>query len=79
MPLTLKFEPPGSAVWIQMSRPARNLIGAENVQEFVRVLGKLMEALGAYGAYVGKSGRAVAVQIFREDGWRGYMKLPTEK
>jgi len=79
MPWSVRFEPLGSAVWIQVSTPAKDMIGTENVKEFVRLLGKLMEALGAYGAYVGKDGRAVAVEIFREDGWRGLMKIPVRK
>ena len=79
MPWSVRFEPPGSAAWIQVSMQARELIGPENIREFVRLLSGLMEALGAYGAYVGKAGRSVSVEIFREDGWRGRTKLPVKK
>jgi len=79
MPWSVKFEPPGSAIWVQVSHPAVELIGAENVREFVRLLVDLMENLGAYGAYVGKCGRAVAVEIFRQDGWQARMKLQMKR
>lgn len=55
----------GIAVW--MTTAARQLIGPDNVPEFVKLLTELLEKLDNRYAYVRKKGVAVNIQFV----WRG--------
>jgi len=79
MPGTRRIEDPKTGIRVNITRPGQRLIGFGNVNEFVKLLMKVMKALGAQGAYVGKQGSAVAITLYREDGWQGRMKVPVTR
>ena len=58
-----------SGIAIEVSWPAQQLIGQDNVAAFVKQLTTMMEALGAKRAYVSKRGAAVDIHILGPKGW----------
>ena len=72
---TRYIEDPKTGIRVHVSRSAQYLIGPKNVDEFVRVLVEMMDALSCYSAYVSKAGAAVEIHVLRKDGWAGTMKV----
>ena len=78
MPGSSTYKPVGSDVEVTISTLAMKRIGRAHVHEFIKLLGELMEMVGAVTAYVGKSGGGIAVEMWNPDGWSYNIKLPRD-
>jgi len=76
---TRSIEDPKTGIRVNISRPAQKLIGSGNVNAFAKLLMIMMEAMGAQGAYVSKSGTMVDISVWRRDGWQARMKVPATR
>jgi len=72
---TRYIEDPKTGIRVNISRPAQKLIGSGNVNEFVKQLMIMMEAMGAQGAYVSKRCTTVEISVWTKDGWQHTMRL----
>jgi len=59
------FEDPETGIPIQISLPAQQMIGLDNLAQFVEKLWRFLAETGAKGAYVGKNGRAIGIYVFK--------------
>ena len=65
-------------ITIEVSWPAQVVIGHHNVEEFVRLLREMMDALGAKKAYISKAGAAVDIHVLGPRGWTFHTQLKRE-
>jgi len=72
---TRHIEDPKTGIRVNISQPAQKLVGFGNVNELVKLLMNMMEAMGAQGAYISKRDAAVEISVWRKDGWTGTMKV----
>jgi len=55
------FSMPKTEIWI--TRPAKRVIGEENLTDFVEALRTFLADIGATWAYVGKEGKAIRISL----------------
>jgi len=62
---TIRFEFQVPEMEINVSKPARDLIGTENLHNFVELLRGFMKDTAFTWAYVGKEGKAIRISVGR--------------
>jgi len=62
---TSVFEDPETGIQIQISLPAQQMIGLNNLAQFVGKLQRFLAETGAKSAYVGKDYGAIAIFVHR--------------
>lgn len=71
---TRTVEDPKTGIRILISRPAQLRIGQKNIDAVLKTLRDFLEAMGAQGAYVSKSGAGLEISIigtpFKIAPWR---------
>jgi len=75
MPHSRSIKDPRRGIRVNISGPAEKQIGPRDVNEFVKVLMDMMDALGVEWGYVSKRGSGLEITIHRVDGWAGVMKV----
>jgi len=62
---TIRFEFQVPEMEINVSKPARDVIGTENLPDFVELLRRFMRVMAFTWAYVGKEGKAIRISLGR--------------